>query len=58
MGIGKDMDGNKRRLAIHRSLAARASFKDDIIKINPSMYIKSPGENSSLIASRMGMDAK
>jgi len=41
----------KKRLATHRSSAARASFQVVLIKISTSMYIKSPGANSSLIAS-------
>ena len=51
------MDGKKKRLAIHRSSAARASFQVVIIKISTSMYIKSPRANSSLIDLGMGMDA-
>ena len=57
LGSGGGMDGKKKRLAIHRSSAARASFQVVIIKISTSMYIKSPRANSSLIDLGMGMDA-
>lgn len=56
LGNGGEMHGKKKRLAIYRSSAARTSFQVVIIQISTSAYIKSPGANSSLIASGMGMD--
>lgn len=45
LGSGEGMDGKKKRFAIHRPSAARASFQVAIIKKSTSMHIKNSEAN-------------